>query len=135
MGEWQAAIDALGFDLKLDGTADDLVEELLGHLPAAWREVEAGFECYVNGEEGTLDLVESNDGFDFGGPWTCSLEMSYAQEPSIAGTMMAGAAYAQATGGILWEAEGGEILTADAAVAMAHRTAIDIAHSLTGTDA
>jgi hypothetical protein len=65
--EWQAAIDATGFDLKLE--ADQIPPAVSGHLPARWQGREAGFECSVIPFS---DLAETYPETDFRGPWACA---------------------------------------------------------------
>ena len=43
IAEWQQAIDAEGFDLRLDASRP--FEKLSGHLPAQRGDQHAGFEC------------------------------------------------------------------------------------------
>ncbi|MCJ2140031.1 hypothetical protein [Methylobacterium sp. E-066] len=61
--EWQAAIDAIGFDLTLK--SDQIPPAASGHLPATWQGREAGFECSVIPFS---DLAETYPETDFRGP-------------------------------------------------------------------
>lgn len=126
VGEWQAAIDALGFKLTLEGEADERIETLGGHLPALWEGQEAGFECYPGDGEEIEDFLEDTEEARPGGPWTQILSFRYVGFANIAGVAIAGAVYAHATGGIFWEGEEGVRVNADEAVAYARKTEADI---------
>jgi hypothetical protein len=130
IGAWQAAIDAAGFKLVLDGDAQERVEDQSGHLPAIWDGVEAGFECLPCGADSAADFVEDHEEAAPGGPWTQLLEFSYMGVANIAGVTIAGAVYAHATGGIFWEGEEGLRVDADAALAYARKTEAEIRDAL-----
>lgn len=131
LGEWQAAIGALGFAVKLDAEAAERIADLGGHLPTIWEGREAGFECYPGGADQAADLTETSDDVDFGGPWACILEFNYVGFANIAGVTIAAAAYAKATDGVFYEGESGELFGAEAAVAFARKTEAEIRDSLT----
>ena len=60
--EWQASIDAIGFDLTLK--SDQIPPAVSGHLSATWQGREAGFECSVIPFS---DLAEAYPEADFRG--------------------------------------------------------------------
>lgn len=125
LGEWQAAIDALGFAVTLQGEATEPIEDLSGHLPTVWQGEEAGFECDPGGVDEAAEIIEMCDDVDLGGPWACMLAFNYVGFANIAGVTIAGAVYAKATDGVFYEAEGGERFDADAAIAFARKTEIE----------
>lgn len=125
VGEWQAAIRAIGFDLVLDSEADRRVDDLGGHLPAHREGQEAGFECCPVGTDDAAETVEMDPDTDFGGPWTCALDFRFVGFANACGVNIAGAAYAHVTGGIFYEGEGGDLYDAQAAIAFARTTEIE----------
>ncbi|MCJ2083029.1 hypothetical protein [Methylobacterium sp. J-090] len=135
IGEWQAAVDALGFKLTFEGQADERIEDLFGHLPVVWQGHEAGFECLPGDEDAAQDFVEDEEAARLGGPWTQILEISYVGLANIAGVAIAGAVYAHATGGIFWEGEEGVRVSAEEAVAYARRIETDILAALANENA
>ncbi|XYD11282.1 hypothetical protein R1A27_13195 [Methylobacterium sp. NMS12] len=117
VAEWQAAIDATGFDLKLDAVR--MPPATQGHLPATWRRCEAGFECQIIP---LSDLTDTYTEIDFGGPWTCVYAFYFATLPACAGAWMAVAACAAQSDGIVFDPQEGQLLTAEAAIRYAHDT-------------
>jgi hypothetical protein len=111
--EWQHAIEKEGFALRLDASRP--FEALSGHLPA-WRGSEpAGFEC---DHWDAADILD-NDGLadiDFGHRWTQTLALRFGGDfLALWGAFAAATAYARATGGVVFDGEGGEVLTPDQA--------------------
>ena len=114
ISEWQQAIDAEGFVLRLDSSCP--IEALGGYLPAHRGEEPAGFEC----DHWQLDDVTENTDIDFGGPWTEALAFRFGGDWSEAwGAYVAAAAYARATGGVIYDGEEGVVMTPDKSVAVA----------------
>lgn len=124
IGAWQAAFDALRFKLIRSEDPDRRIETLGGHLPALWEGLEAGFECLPYDAGEIEDFVEDCEEVAPGGPWAYGMEISYLGHANIAGVAIAGAAYADATGGLFWEGEAGERIDADAAPAYALRVEV-----------
>lgn len=120
--DWQASLNELGFAITLDADGDHPIVTLSGHKPSTWNKQEAGFECYPGHATETVESIDIYDGFDFGGPWTSMMELYYSGFAGMAGAAMAAAAYAQATGGIVFEPEGGDIFDMDAAISHARET-------------
>ncbi|WP_375409710.1 hypothetical protein [uncultured Methylobacterium sp.] len=120
--EWQISLNEIGFPITLKDDGDRPIVALRGHLPAAWNDLEAGFECYPGHVEETVEAVETYAEFDFGGPWTCMIDIYYAGYAGWAGAAMAAAAYARATGGVVFGAEGGDVLNVEAAISDARKT-------------
>ncbi len=117
MAEWQQAIDREGFDLRLDTTRP--FEELGGHLPA-WRgEQHAGFEC-DHFDPGELLDQEGLEDIDFGHRWTHMLAFRFGGNLyALWGASAAAAAYARATGGVVFDGESGEVMQPDQAADIA----------------
>ena len=115
IGEWQQAIDAEGFDLKLDTSRP--FDQLSGHLPAHRGEEHAGFECdHFN----PADIMDAFQGIDLGRSWTYVLAFRFGGDwHALWGASAAAAAYARATGGVVLDGESGELLDPDSAAAQA----------------
>ena len=122
VAEWQAAIDALGFDLTLE--ADRIPPATSGHLPATWKGREAGFECSIIP---LSDLTETYPEIDFGGPWACVCAFYFATFAGFAGTWMAVAACVERLGGIAYNPQEGNLPAAEDAIRYAHETLATIA--------
>lgn len=123
MDEWQRAIDAEHFPLKLD--ASRAVADLGGHLPADLRGEEAGFECdhFDAGE-----FMDENAGTDFGRRWNCLLAFRTGGDfSSLFGAYAAAASCAKATGGVMYDAEEGEVLSPEEALQRARDIGRDLA--------
>ena len=120
--DWQANLNKLGFALTLDADGDHPIATLIGHLPSTWNKQEAGFECYPGHATETAEAADTYDEFDFGGPWASMMELYYSGFAGVAGAAMAAAAYAQATGGIVFEPEGGDIFDVETAISHARET-------------
>lgn len=126
MAEWQRAIDAEGFDLKLDASSP--FEQLNGHLPAHRGAQHAGFEC---DHSDPADVMESCTGIDFGRRWTQALAFRFGGDfHALWGAYAAAAAYAKATEGVVLDGESGEVLTPDNALAAAHDLERDLESGL-----
>ena len=115
--EWQASIDALGFDLKLRQAADLAYHR--GHLPALWRGREAGFEFSACA---FAELEETYEDIDLGGPWPHAYAFNFATLPSCAGTWLALAACLALTDGMAFDPQEGKILRAEESVRYAQDT-------------
>jgi hypothetical protein len=122
IAEWQDAIAVLGFDLTLQ--SDGVPPDTSGHLPALWQGREAGFECSTIPFS---DLAETYPETSFGGPWVCVYAFYFATFPSCAGTWIAIAAALARTGGIAFDPQEDNLLTAEDAVRYAHETLASIA--------
>jgi hypothetical protein len=108
MAEWQAAITAAGFHLTLSSEAT--FDALNGFLPAQLGEHATGFECdHWDAEE----LMEESPEIDFGRPWRHALAFRWGTANPYEGpaAYFAGAAYAEATGGVVFDCEQDEIIT------------------------
>jgi hypothetical protein len=98
MAEWQAAIDAEGYPLRL--SADMVFEKLRGFFPSYLRGELAGFEAY---REGAGELMHSNSSVHFDHEWKYALGFRWLGScvNEMRAAWMAATAYAQATGGII----------------------------------
>ena len=109
--EWQRALEAEGFPLRLD--AEVVLSEASGFFPAHFGDKLTGFECY---HDDAAEMIESNPDFDFGKPWMCALDLRVGGDFSeLLAAFMAATAYARATGGIVWDGESGEVMPPDRA--------------------
>jgi hypothetical protein len=116
--EWQKAIDAEGFDLRLDASRP--IEELSGYLPAHKGDRLAGFEC---DHFDPADLLDDAPDIDFGRRWKEMLAFRFGGDfHALWGAFAAAAAYARATGGIVFDGEAGKVLTPDEAAESARST-------------
>lgn len=115
--EWQRAIDAEGFGLKLD-TARAL-KDLHGHLPAWWKGEPAGFACDL---WSARDVMQEHAGVDFGREWTYALAFRWGADlKACVGAYMAAAAYAAATGGLVFDTAECRVKTPEQACETARR--------------
>jgi hypothetical protein len=115
--EGQQAIDAEGFDLRLDTSRP--FEDLSGHLPAHRGEQHAGFEC---DHWDPLDVMdeESCADIDFGRRWTQALAFRFGGDfHALWAAYAAAAAYAKATDGVVFDGESGEVLPPEKAAQVA----------------
>lgn len=116
--EWQKAIDAEGFGLRLDQSRP--IEELSGYLPAHKGERLAGFEC---DPFDPADLLDDCPDIDFGRRWEKMLAFRFGGDlHELWGAFAAAAAYARATGGVVFDGESGKVLTPDEAAQIARDT-------------
>ena len=117
IAEWQQAIKSEGFDLRLDTSRP--FEDLSGHLPAYRGEQHAGFECDHWDPIDVMD-EESCADIDFGRRWTQALAFRFGGDyHALWGAFAAAAAYARATGGVVFDGESGEVMPPDEAAATA----------------
>jgi hypothetical protein len=124
MADWQQAIDREGFDLRLDQSRP--IDALGGHLPAQRGEQHAGFECDHFDPAELLDQEELAD-IDFGRRWTQMLAFRFGGDFfALWGAFAAAAAYARATGGVVFDSESGEVLQPDKAADAAREIERDL---------
>ena len=112
--EWQQAIEAEGFPLRLDPTMK--LDEAGGFFPAHFGEKLTGFECY---HDDATEMIESYPDIDFGHRWAHALGLRIGGDyDELRATFMAATAYARATGGAVWDSESGEVMSPDRAAEM-----------------
>lgn len=110
IAEWQQAIDAEGFALRLsDETSFDALN---GVLPVQLDGKQTGFEC-VHWNAGEL-MREASD-IDFGQEWKYALSFRWLGSRLDEGdaALMAAAAYARATGGVVLDWDNDRLLGPD----------------------
>jgi hypothetical protein len=108
IAEWQQAIDAEGFGLRL--STDGSLEGLRGFLPAQWGGRQAGFECFHDRAAELQDCYSAD--VDFGRVWSEALSFAWgANVASCLGAYMAATAYARATDGIVFDPQDSRIFT------------------------
>ena len=105
---WQAAIDGEGFPVRL--TSDRPMDALKGFLPVLLRGIQTGFECdHWRAEV----FMRERSNVDFGHEWRYALAFRWGGDfNQLQSAWMAAAAYAKATGGIVFDDEDGKIHTA-----------------------
>lgn len=107
--EWQRALDAEGFALKLDASV--VLGEASGFFPAHLGEQLTGFEV---DHENAAEMIAEYPNFDFGHAWTHALSFRVGGDfTELYAANMAAAAYARATGGVVWDGESGEVMSPD----------------------
>jgi hypothetical protein len=107
IADWQQAIDAEGFALRLSDARP--FENLKGFLPAHSGEKKTGFECY---HDDAQELLVEHDAFEFGRPWKFALSFRWGGNlDACLAAYMAAAAYAKATDGVVFDTEEGQVLT------------------------
>ncbi len=96
--QWQAAIDSEGFPLRL--SAEKPFELLNGFLPSYLRDASTGFECY---HENALEFVRGNPDIHLNHDWKYMLAIRWlgGKRNELLAAWIAGAAYAQATDGVI----------------------------------
>jgi hypothetical protein len=105
--EWQAAIDAEGFALKL---LHPDFQKLSGFLPTQLYGRRTGFECYHDPSD---EFMRENSDIDFGHAWKFVLGFRWIGNfDEFLAAWMAAAAYAVATEGVLFDGEDGSIHSA-----------------------
>jgi hypothetical protein len=107
MVAWQQAINAEGFDLALDHSRP--FDKLRGHLPGTWQGRAAGFEC--DHWEPAVMFDEYTE-IKFDHRWKYCLAFRWGADiRACLGAYMAAAAYANATGGVVFDPDSGKILS------------------------
>ncbi len=107
IAEWQAAIDAEGFALRV--SAEIPFNALGGFLPMQLEGREAGCKCdhFDAGE-----IMDHDPDFDYGRRWLHVLAFRWSGDvDACLSAYMAGAAYARATEGCVLDCEEGRLLT------------------------
>ena len=109
MAEWQAAIDAEKYPLKLSDK--ELFEKLNGFLPSELRGELTGFECY---HDDVGELARHNGGLNFGREWKYAIGLRWlgSKEDEALAAWMAGTAYARAADGIVINDQDNQLRTA-----------------------
>ena len=98
VAEWQAAIDAEGYPLRL-ATAKQFAD-LHGFFPMRLRGEFTGFECH---HDDPAEFALANPDVDFGRTWTYTLGFRWSgmRVDELRAAWMAATAYAQASGGVI----------------------------------
>jgi hypothetical protein len=119
--EWQQAIDAGGFPLRLDPQC--ALAETSGFFPAHFGDKLTGFECY---HDDANEMMDSYGDIDFGRRWTHALGFRIiGNYDELRAMFMAATAYARATGGVVWDGESGEVMSPDRAAQVARQIEAD----------
>lgn len=109
---WQQAIDAEGFDLKLNPEVE--FDKASGFLPALLRGKQSGFESYHDDPRELMESYADVPYFKSCPAWKHALSFRWG---SLAhegvSVFMAAAAYAKATDGVVYEPEESKALTLD----------------------
>ncbi|MCJ2088741.1 hypothetical protein MKK88_22565 [Methylobacterium sp. E-005] len=121
VAEWQAALEAVGFDMTLD--VDRIPPDSTGYLPATWQGREVGFECSVIP---LSDLTETYPEIDFGGPWACIYDFYFSTFPGCAGAWMAVAACVNRSGGIAFDPQDSSLIVAQDAIRYAQKALVSL---------
>lgn len=117
MAEWQHAIDAEGFPLKLSDERS--IEKLNGFLPASLRGERTGFEC---NHWPAANFIRDLSDVEFGHEWKYVLAFRWRGDfDELRAAWIAGSAYARATDGIVFDDQEGKIRNAAEAVDAARR--------------
>jgi hypothetical protein len=109
IAEWQAAIDAQKNQLRLSDVTP--FEKLNGFLPSHLGDELKGFECY---HDDAGELIRNNSDLNFGHTWKYALAFRWlgSKENETLAAWMAGAAYARATDGIVFNDQDSRFRTA-----------------------
>ena len=105
--EWQQAIDAEAFPLRLETGSEFLTAK--GFVPARLQGEQAGFELF---HDDATELASAYASFDFGQSWVYALSMRWgANLNALRSGWMAASAYAAATNGLLFDPEQGRMFS------------------------
>jgi hypothetical protein len=108
LSEWQHAIDAEGFALRLSGAKP--FAELRGLLPSYLHNQKTAFECH---HVPAKEMIDTYDNIEFEHEWKYVLAFVWGGDfTAMQAAWMAATAYARATSGAVFDEEAGEILTA-----------------------
>lgn len=125
--EWQKAIDSEGFPLRL--SYDKPLAQVGGFLPTFLNNERSGFECHHREPD---DVVGAYPDVQFGRIWKYVLVFIWGGDLNeMQAAWMAAAAYAHATGGIVFDEDQGQIYNAGQAV----QTAQDIVREIPNLEA
>ena len=106
LDEWQRCIDAEGRGLALQ--TDASIDELHGFLPVRLAGVSTGFEC---GPCDVREVMKLYRGVDFGREWECGLVFVWRSLDECLTALLAAAAYAKATDGIVFDTHDGTVMS------------------------
>lgn len=109
---WQQAIDAEGFDLKLNPEVE--FDKASGFLPALLRGKQSGFESYHDDPRELMESYADVPYFKSCPAWKHALSFRWGRlAHEGVSVFMAAAAYAKATDGVVYEPEESKALTLD----------------------
>jgi hypothetical protein len=127
IAEWQRAIDAETFPLRLDSSVQFNSAE--GFLPSRLVDKITGFECYHDDANHTMNFLGVSN---FGHRWKYALGFRWRGDAAeLQAAWMAATAYAAATGGIVFDHEEGKVFTPP----QARETVRDIVRDLPAMEA
>lgn len=122
IAEWQQAIDADGFALRL--SVERPLQALRGPLQVWLDGRPTAFECEHEDAGARIDMY---DAIDFGHRWSCLLALQWGVDIDAAiAAYMAGASYARAAGGVILHGFERELISPQGAAAIARDTAAQI---------
>jgi len=115
IAEWQRAIDANNFALEL--SAERSFSALKGFLPVRWNANPTGFECdHWDAAALMADYADIN----LGRRWKYALAFRWGADlHACVAAYIAGAAYSQATRGVVLDCEQGKIISSQQATEVA----------------
>jgi len=116
IGQWQNAVDALGFNLKLDPTL--VVREHTGFVPCAFKGQSSGFEFDVS-PASTVAQAYAEFKDQFSGRDTSANFRWGGDLNEMACSLIASVALAQVCGGLWFDPESGSCLNHSEALAQA----------------
>lgn len=107
IAEWQRAINADGFQLRLASDVDFATAR--GFVPATLDSNQTGFECYQDDAMETLRFLGVTHFTHF---WKYALGLRWGADfTQLEASWMAATSYAAATGGIIFDHEEGRVFT------------------------
>ena len=128
MVDWQEAIVADGFDIKLYG--EIAFEDLRGFLPMRLEGAGTGVEVGHTDSAESIDWFEK-DGFSFDHRWKHALWFCWGGDlRELIVAYSTAASYARITKGVVFDCEEGKILGAEEALAVARSLAAEVRHEL-----
>jgi hypothetical protein len=125
ISEWQRAIDAEGFPLRLsDETPLDKVN---GFLPSYLQDRLTGFEC---NHWDPKEVIAGNPDIDFGHDWKYVLAFRWlgSKRDEAVAAWMAATSYARVTDGVVFDDQEGKLRTAPEALVVVRDLESDDQH-------
>lgn len=119
MAEWQRAIDAEGYPFPVRLPADVAFADLSGFLPVDYDNAKSGFECDHWQPE---DIYDNYPSAASGHRWKFALAFRFGYaRGELECAWMAAAAYARATGGMVFDTEEAKLFDPDAAAQLVRK--------------
>ena len=112
VGEWQQAIDAESFPLRLSD--DKPLAQLGGFITVHLAKTRTGFECH---DRTASDIMAGHPEINFGHAWKYGMAFIWGGDiDELKAAWAAAAAYARATHGVVFDEQEGKLLAPEVAI-------------------